>query len=229
MINNLKTFIIWPIFFGVQNRWWQKNVVLFTDSRYTIHAHATCFPFVEIVKPAMSWLCCRDRYDLWNQRTWFYDEWRWPTMPAWLLFSIALAFNPWELVMELRLIKDETEIAAIKKACSIFLTKPSRYFDYIKVGQRQSWKQRLSSILECGVGSFWCILWYYFSSWWTPAMLTRLAIGSFCACLTLDFGCLYDHYVSDMTRTIYAGICQRQGKEKFTKPFWKPIKPWLMQ
>ena len=38
-------------------------------------------------------------------------------------------------VMELRLIKDETEIAAIKKACSIS-TKPSMIFlDYIKVGK----------------------------------------------------------------------------------------------
>ena len=32
-------------------------------------------------------------------------------------------------------------------------------------------------------------------------------------CLTLDFGCLYDHYVSDMTRTIYAGHVSDKERE----------------
>ena len=31
--------------------------------------------------------------------------------------------------------------------------------------------------------------------------------------LTLDFGCLYDHYVSDMTRTIYAGHVSDKERE----------------
>ena len=38
-------------------------------------------------------------------------------------------------VMELRLIKDETEIAAIKKACSISDQAFHDILDYIKVGQ----------------------------------------------------------------------------------------------
>lgn len=31
--------------------------------------------------------------------------------------------------------------------------------------------------------------------------------------MTLDFGCLYDHYVSDMTRTIYAGHVSDKERE----------------
>ena len=31
--------------------------------------------------------------------------------------------------------------------------------------------------------------------------------------MTLDFGCLYDHYVSDMTRTIYAGHVSDKKRE----------------
>ena len=31
--------------------------------------------------------------------------------------------------------------------------------------------------------------------------------------LTLDFGCLYNHYVSDMTRTIYAGHVSDKERE----------------
>ena len=52
LINNLKNVYYLTGFWGSNGTVLvtEERVVLFTDSRYTIHAHATCFPFVEIVE-----------------------------------------------------------------------------------------------------------------------------------------------------------------------------------
>ena len=52
LINNLKNVYYLTNFWGSNGTALvtEERVVLFTDSRYTIHAHATCFPFVEIVE-----------------------------------------------------------------------------------------------------------------------------------------------------------------------------------
>ena len=66
LINNLKNVYYLTNFWGSNGTALvtEERVVLFTDSRYTIHAHATCFPFVEIVetRDAVSYTHLRERY-----------------------------------------------------------------------------------------------------------------------------------------------------------------------
>ena len=53
-------------------------------------------------------------------------------------------------VMELRLIKDETEIAAIKKACSISDQAFHDILDYIKVGKKMCIRDRSNAAPNFG-------------------------------------------------------------------------------
>ena len=154
LINNLKNVYYLTNFWGSNGTALvtEERVVLFTDSRYTIHAHATCFPFVEIVETRDELTAAAEIVkDLGIKELGFEDE-----VTVAYHARMASVFNSITLqslanfVMELRLIKDETEIAAIKKACSISDQAFHDILDYIKEGKRQSWKQRLSSILECG-------------------------------------------------------------------------------
>ena len=44
-------------------------------------------------------------------------------------------------------------------------------------------------------------------------MLTNAQASRTSEAITMDFGCLYDHYVSDMTRTIYLGHASDEQAE----------------
>lgn len=119
-------------------------------------------------------------------------------------------------VEELRMIKDETEIAAIRKACSISDQAFADALDFIKPGKteieianfldfrmRELGSSGLSfdTILASGVNS---------SKPHAHPMHKPVQLGE---AITMDFGCLYDHYVSDMTRTIYLGHVSDQEAE----------------
>ena len=139
LINNLKNVYYLTHFWGSNGTTLvtEERVILFTDSRYTIHAHATCFPFVEIVETRDELTAAAEIVkDLGIKELGFEDE----VTVAYhaRMASVFSGINLQSLtnfVMELRLIKDETEIAAIKKACSISDQAFRDILDYIKVGQ----------------------------------------------------------------------------------------------
>ena len=210
----------------------EERVVLFTDSRYTIHAHATCFPFVEIVETRDELTAAAEIVkDLGIKELGFEDEVTvaYHARMASVFSGITLQSLA-NFVMELRLIKDETEIAAIKKACSISDQAFHDILDYIKVGKTTELEAatfldfRMRELGASGV-SFDIISAAGERSAMPHATPSDRVISAGDA-LTLDFGCLYNHYVSDMTRTIYAGHVSDQGKRNLRNSL-KPIRPWI--
>ena len=106
------------------------------------------------------------------------------------------------------MIKDEAEIAAIRKACSISDQAFRDALDFITPGKTEieianflDFRMRelgasglsFDTILASGINS---------SKPHAHPMHKPVELGD---AITMDFGCLYDHYVSDMTRTIYLG------------------------
>ena len=113
-----------------------------------------------------------------------------------------------QFVEALRMIKDETEIETIRKACSISDQAFHDALEFIKPGKTEieianflDFRMRelgaaglsFDTILASGINS---------SKPHAHPMHKPVELGE---AITMDFGCLYEHYVSDMTRTIYLG------------------------
>lgn len=114
-----------------------------------------------------------------------------PTMPAWLA-SWYLPSILSELCRGIALDEDD-EIAAIKK----FVASSDQAFhilDHIKVGKTTELEVTFQ-ILECGAGA--CIFWILSQQLVNVAMPYDSGRSSFRAG-DARFGCLYNHYVSDM-------------------------------
>ena len=215
LINNLKNVYYLTNFWGSNGTVLvtEERVVLFTDSRYTIHAHATCFPFVEIVETRNELV-----KDAAIQELGFEDEITvgYHTRLATAFSGVALRALS-DFVMEFRLIKDETEVATIRKACSISDQAFLDVLEFIKVGQTTELEAatfldfRMRELGASGV-SFDIISAAGERSAMPHATPSDRIISPGDA-LTLDFGCLYNHYVSDMTRTIYAGHVSDKERE----------------
>ena len=119
---------------------------------------------------------------------------------------------------ELRMIKDEKELATIRKACSISDQAFRDALDFIKPGKTEieianflDFRMRelgasglsFDTILASGINS---------SKPHAHPMHKPVELGE---AITMDFGCLYDHYVSDMTRTIYLGHVSDEQAHRF--------------
>ncbi len=120
-------------------------------------------------------------------------------------------------VENLRLIKDASEVATIKKACSISDKAFLDVLDFIKPGQTSELDVanfldfRMREYGASGI-SFDTIA----ASGYRSAMPHGRASDKLIMAgesLTLDFGCYYDHYVSDMTRTIHVGHVTDEERE----------------
>ena len=139
LINNLKNVYYLTGFWGSNGTVLvtEERVVLFTDSRYTIHAHATCFPFVEIVETRNELEeAAKIVKDAAIQELGFEDEITvaYHTRLATVFSGVSLRALS-DFVMEFRLIKDETEVATIRKACSISDQAFLDVLEFIKVGR----------------------------------------------------------------------------------------------
>ncbi|MDU4036178.1 MAG: aminopeptidase P family protein [Lactococcus lactis] len=117
-------------------------------------------------------------------------------------------FSTSNFVLKLRQIKDESEISLIKKACEIadeaFMSalrfiEPGR--TEIEVANFLDFKMR---DLEASGISFETIVASGKRSSLPHGVATSKMI-QFGDPVTIDFGCYYEHYASDMTRTIFVG------------------------
>lgn len=114
-----------------------------------------------------------------------------------------------DFVEELRQVKDETEIETIRRACQISDKAFNDVLEMIKPGQTT--ELQVASFLdfrmrEYGASglSFETIVASGYRSSMPHGVASHKVIESG-ESLTLDFGCCYKHYVSDMTRTIHIG------------------------
>ncbi|AND78667.1 M24 family metallopeptidase [Streptococcus pantholopis] len=118
---------------------------------------------------------------------------------------VALA----DFTEELRLVKDPKEIAAIRMACRITDQAFADVLDFIKPGVTTEWD--LANFLDFRMRkygasglSFTTIAASGCRSAMPHGTATEKVIQNG-EMLTLDFGCYYNHYVSDMTRTVHIG------------------------
>lgn len=118
---------------------------------------------------------------------------------------------------ELRMIKDEKELATIRKACSISDRAFTDVLDFIKPGQTTELQVanfldfRMREYGASGI-SFESIIASGYRSAMPHGVASEKVIQSG-ETLTMDFGCYYDHYVSDMTRTIHIGETTDEERE----------------
>ncbi|MGQ9412940.1 M24 family metallopeptidase [Streptococcus pluranimalium] len=122
-----------------------------------------------------------------------------------------------DFVEGLRVIKDATEIATIRQACQISDKAFIDVLEFIKPGQTTEMQVanfldfRMREYGASGV-SFETIAASGYRSAMPHGVASHKVIQSG-ESLTLDFGCYYKHYVSDMTRTIHIGHVTDQERE----------------
>jgi Xaa-Pro aminopeptidase len=120
-------------------------------------------------------------------------------------------------IEDLRMIKDETEIATIRRACQISDQAFIDVLDIIKPGQTTEMDvnhfldHRMHQLGAEGASFEFIVASGYRSA--MPHGRASEKVIQTGETLTLDFGCYYQHYVSDMTRTIHIGHVTDQERE----------------
>ena len=114
-----------------------------------------------------------------------------------------------------RMIKDETELEYLKKACSLTDSCFSHLINYIKIGmtEKEVAREIENYFFENGADglSFETIVASGKNSSKPHAKTTDKKIEAGDP-ITIDFGCKYKGYCSDMTRTIFAGFVPEKIK-----------------
>ena len=132
-------------------------------------------------------------------------------------------FSAYELVPmtafieNLRMIKDEQEIATIRKACQISDQAFLDVLDFIKPGETT--ELAVMNFLDARMrqlGASGASFDFIIASGYRSAMPHGVASDKVIQkgeTLTMDFGCYYNHYVSDMTRTVHVGQVTDEERE----------------
>ena len=211
IINNLKNVYYLTGFWGSNGTVFisRDRQVLVTDARYIIAAKQEVTGFEIFAERDELSTIVKIAKDMGLSRIGFEDE-----ISVSYYHRMQATFEGLELIPQtqfveaLRMIKDETEIATIRKACSISDQAFHDALEFIKPGKTEieianflDFRMRelgaaglsFDTILASGINS---------SKPHAHPMHKPVELGE---AITMDFGCLYEHYVSDMTRTIYLG------------------------
>lgn len=119
-------------------------------------------------------------------------------------------------VEELRQIKDEKEIAIIRQACRISDQAFTDVLDFIKPGKTELEVATFLDFRMRELGASGLSFDTIVASGYRSAMPHGRASDKVIATgesLTLDFGCVFEHYASDMTRTLHIGQTTDQERE----------------
>ena len=219
IINNLKNVYYLTGFWGSNGTVFisRNRRVLVTDSRYIVAAKQEVQGFEIVAERDELAVIAGMVKDAGLEKIGFEDE----ISVAYFkhlegLFAGVELTPVTNFVQELRMFKDADEIAAIRKACSISDQAFADALDFIKPGKTEieianflDFRMRelgasglsFDTILASGVNS---------SKPHAHPMHKPVELGE---AITMDFGCLYDHYVSDMTRTIYLGHVSDEEQE----------------
>ena len=219
IINNLKNVYYLTGFWGSNGTVFisRDRQILVTDARYIIAAKQEVTGFEILAERDELATIEKIAKDMGLSRIGFEDE-----ISVSYYHRMQAAFEGLELIPQtqfveaLRMIKDETEIATIRKACSISDQAFHDALDFIKPGKTEieianflDFRMRelgaaglsFDTILASGINS---------SKPHAHPMQKPVELGE---AITMDFGCLYEHYVSDMTRTIYLGHVSDEQSE----------------
>ena len=211
IINNLKNVYYLTGFWGSNGTVFisRDRQVLVTDARYIIAAKQEVTGFEIFAERDELATIAKIAKDMDLSQIGFEDE-----ISVSYYHRMQTAFEGMELLPQsqfveaLRMIKDETEIATIRKACSISDQAFHDALEFIKPGKTEieianflDFRMRelgaaglsFDTILASGINS---------SKPHAHPMHKPVELGE---AITMDFGCLYEHYVSDMTRTVYLG------------------------
>lgn len=195
-----------------------KRRLFLTDARYSLMAKKavqgfdiieTRAPLAEIAKIAAEDGLSRLGFD--SQVSYAYYQQLQET------FSGVVLVPQTNFTEELRMIKDAIEIETIRKACSISDRAFTDVLDFIKPGQTTEIDVanfldfRMREYGASGI-SFETIAASGYRSSMPHGRASDKVIETG-ETLTLDFGCYYNHYVSDMTRTIHIGQVTDQERE----------------
>ena len=211
IINNLKNVYYLTGFWGSNGTVFISRdcQILVTDARYIIAAKQEVTGFEIFAERDELATIAKIAKDMDLSQIGFEDE-----ISVSYYHRMQTAFEGMELLPQsqfveaLRMIKDETEIATIRKACSISDQAFHDALEFIKPGKTEieianflDFRMRelgaaglsFDTILASGINS---------SKPHAHPMHKPVELGE---AITMDFGCLYEHYVSDMTRTVYLG------------------------
>ena len=211
IINNLKNVYYLTGFWGSNGTVFISRdcQILVTDARYIIAAKQEVTGFEIFAERDELATIAKIAKDMDLSQIGFEDE-----ISVSYYHRMQTAFEGMELLPQsqfveaLRMIKDETEIATIRKASSISDQAFHDALEFIKPGKTEieianflDFRMRelgaaglsFDTILASGINS---------SKPHAHPMHKPVELGE---AITMDFGCLYEHYVSDMTRTIYLG------------------------
>lgn len=120
-------------------------------------------------------------------------------------------------IENLRMIKDAEEIDTIRKACQISDQAFLDVLDFIKPGETTELvvmnflDARMRKLGASGASFDFIIASGYRSA--MPHGVASEKVIQTGETLTMDFGCYYNHYVSDMTRTIHVGHVTDEERE----------------
>ncbi|MBF0787918.1 MULTISPECIES: Xaa-Pro peptidase family protein [unclassified Streptococcus] len=219
LITNLKNIYYLTGFWGTAGTVLvtEDRQVLITDDRYITYAQSVVTDF-EVVsnRDALS-VVAQVLKDANLRELAFEDE-----VSVAYYHAMQTVFERMQLtpttgvVMGLRMIKDEVEVATIQRACQISDQAFLDALDFIKPGKTEIEVANFLDFRMREMGSEAVSFDTIVASGYRSAMPHGRASNKVIAtgdALTLDFGCIYNHYVSDMTRTIYVGSVSDEEAE----------------
>lgn len=220
LVTNLKTIYYLTGFSGTEATVFisKKRRIFLTDSRYTLIAKGVVegFDIVETRDAVgeIAKIIADDKLE----KIGFDDE------ISYAYFKmLESVFAGHELVPmtgfieNLRMIKDEQEIATIRRACQISDQAFLDVLDFIKPGETT--ELAVMNFLDARMrqlGASGASFDFIIASGYRSAMPHGVASDKVIQkgeTLTMDFGCYYNHYVSDMTRTVHVGQVTDEERE----------------
>ncbi|HEL1585546.1 TPA: aminopeptidase P family protein [Streptococcus suis] len=191
--------------------------VLITDDRYITYAQSVVKDFEVISNRDDLGTAAGLVKDMGIKEVAFEDEISVAYFKSMEAVFAGIALRPTtNLIADLRMIKDAAEIATIQRACQISDQAFIDALDFIKPGKTEIEVANFLDFRMREMGAEGVSFDTIAASGYRSAMPHGRASNKVIEAgeaLTLDFGCLYDHYVSDMTRTIYVGSVSDEERE----------------
>ncbi|HEM3666349.1 TPA: aminopeptidase P family protein [Streptococcus suis] len=191
--------------------------VLITDDRYITYAQSVVKDFEVISNRDDLGTAAGLVKDMGIKEVAFEDEISVAYFKSMEAVFIGIALRPTtNLIADLRMIKDAAEVTTIQRACQISDQAFIDALDFIKPGKTEIEVANFLDFRMREMGAEGVSFDTIAASGYRSAMPHGRASNKVIEAgeaLTLDFGCLYDHYVSDMTRTIHIGHVTDQERE----------------